>query len=239
MKCRKSIIKGENIRCPEEAIIENYCVYHWNCQHYETEDYDDYKDEISTTIDSALMNSKSLENFSKDKENVHTAPLVQKTIQVSEKLINLATKNLTSYDTLISILKVCELTDKAQDHMLENYFSNSSIYELPAPTFKKVLDGLWIYIQEQHKEIKVNLIERLRQELEDNTGTCAQGNLSRLVNVLNGFTHSTEKELSLGDIMKDLTKISDLRTRLTKAIKILKERKLSDEDFASWIELIL
>jgi hypothetical protein len=200
--------------------------------------------EISKTIDSTFsdstnLNLKDLEKFSKDKENVHTAPLVQKTIQISKKLMDLSDQKLTSYDTLVCVLKECKLSDKAQDHMLEHYFSNNSIYELPAPTFKKVLDGLWIYIQEQPSEAKVNLVERLRQELEDNSGTCAQGNLSRLVNTLNGFTHTTEKELSLGDIMKDLMNISDLRTRLTRAIKILKEKNLSDEVFASWIEIII
>jgi hypothetical protein len=181
----------------------------------------------------------SLEKFSKDKENVHTAPLVQKTIAVSKKLMSLADTNLTSYDTLICILKSCNLSSKAQDNLIEHYFSNTSIYELPVPTFKKVLDGIWIYIQKYPEEVKLNLIERLRQELEDNTGTCAQGNLSRLVNTLNGFTHHVEKEVNIGDVMKELTKEPNLSIRKDKALKFLKERNVSKTDSNAWLELIM
>ena len=83
-----------------------------------------------------------------------------------------------------------------------------------------------------------NLIERLRQELEDNTGTCAQGNLSRLVNTLNGFTHTVEEDKSIGDYMKDLLSEPNKSIRKKKALDILKFRNSSKEDIEAWLELL-
>jgi len=195
---------------------------------------------VNQLIPKGEISRTDLEKFSKDKQNVHTSVLVKKTTEIANNLIKLAREidEPVTHDTLVCILKACKLSGKAQDNMLEYYFMENSIYELPSPTFKLTLDGLWIYIQKQSSEMKNNLIERLSQELEDNTGTCAQGNLSRLVNTLNGFTHTIEQDVPLGDLMKNLMEESDLRIRKKKALNILNERKVSKEDSQAWLDLI-
>lgn len=220
-----------------DSIIQNLTIKDKNIliKH----DFSDITQTINNTIAKDEDKKGSLENFSKDKENVHTAPLVQKTIAVSKKLMHLADSNPITYDTLINIIKSCNISSKAQDNLIDHYFSDNSIYDLPAPTYKKVLDGIWIYIQSYSEDMKSNLYERLRQELEDNIGTCAQGNLSRLVNSLNGFTHHIEKEENIGDIMKALMKESKISVRREKALKILKERNISKTDSDAWLELIM
>jgi hypothetical protein len=261
MQCRKRLQVGKEIRCKHKATVEGYCQEHWHLYQIGIEFHDpsqdfDYEDpELNDLIETLerddFFNNHSIDHlipkkeilkidlgkFSKDKENVHTSGLVKKTIEIANDMMKLANENMKQ-DTLVCVLKSCKLSGKAQENMIEYYFMESSIYELPSPTFKLVLDGLWIYIQKQPSEIRKNLIERLQQELEDNSGTCAQGNLSRLVNTLNGFTHTIEEDVSLGDLMKKLMEEPNLNKRRNKAIDILKVRNVSKEDTKAWIELI-
>jgi hypothetical protein len=193
--------------------------------------------EIKQTLNQTSNNKVNLEKFSKDNQNVHTSALVEKTVNVAKKLIELGKESYTE-DTLVDVIKKCKLNHQAEENMIEHYFLDSNVYELPKPTYKLVLDGLWVYIHNQKAEDRDNLIERLRQELEDNVGTCAQGNLSRLVNTLNGFTHTVEEETSVGDLMKALLSEPNLSIRMKKAKDIIKDRKIKKEDADAWLELI-
>jgi hypothetical protein len=112
---------------------------------------------------------------------------------------------------------------------------------LETPTFKLVFDGLWVYIHNQKTDLRNDLITRLHQELEDNVGTCAQGNLSRLVNVLSGYIEKEMDcapvfEVSLSDLMANISKEKNFSIRIQKAVALLEERKVSQNERESWLE---
>ena len=124
---------------------------------------------------------------------------------------------------------------------MEYYFSDAPIYNLESPTFKLVFDGLWSYIQNQKTDLRKDLLLRLDQEIEDNVGTCAQGNLSRLVNVLSGYIEKEINcapvfEVALSDLMANISKERNFSIRIQKAVSLLEERKVPQEERESWLE---
>jgi hypothetical protein len=182
-----------------------------------------------------------LERFSKDKQNVHTTAAVKRTVDVANKLIELSRKNQGYKNSLIEYMKKAKISSKAEENLLEYYFSDTSIYNLETPTFKLVFDGLWNYIQNQKPDLRKDLLLRLDQEIEDNVGTCSQGNLSRLVNVLSGYIEKEMDtvpvfEVSLSDLMANIAKEKNFSIRIQKAVGLLEERKVPQDERESWLE---
>jgi hypothetical protein len=185
--------------------------------------------------------TNDLERFSKDNQNVHTTAAVKRTVDVAKKLISLTYTNPNSKNGLIEYMKNAKISIKAEENLVEYYFSDTSIYNLETPTFKLVFDGLWIYIQNQKTDLRKDLQIRLDQEVEDNVGTCAQGNLSRLVNVLSGYIEKEMGiapvfEVSLSDLMANIAKEKNFSIRIQKAVALLEERKVPSCERESWLE---
>lgn len=248
---------------------QGYCQYHWHCYqigldfHDPSYDYDyedpilkeyldnfipdfvnsskDYLDDNPEIIEfKELPKNKNvnLESLSRDKQNVHTKPIVETVLIRAKELINLS-KNSDDEDVFFYLLSDELLSHKAKENLNSYFYSNDSIYELPKPTYRLVLQGLWKYIQSKPSTIKEEMIERLRQELEDNIGTCAQGNISRLTNVLNGYDKkSVEPQISLSDMMSQIAKEKNLSTRKKKALETLKKYKVSKEEYDAWMDAI-
>jgi len=267
MQCRKRLSCDE--RCIEKVNTDStqgYCQYHWHCYqigldfHDPSYDYD-YEDPILKdfldnfipessedfpTINNEIFEFKEitknknidLESLSKDKQNVHTKPVVEIVLTRAKDLIGF-NKNSDNEDVFYYLLSDELLSDKAKENMNSYFYSNDSIYDLPKPTYKMVLQGLWKYIESKSPSIREEMIERLRQELEDNVGTCAQGNISRLTNVLNGYDKkSVEPQLSLSDIMAQIAKEKNPSVRKKKAIETLKKHKVSKDEYEAWMEAI-
>ena len=262
MQCRKRLT--HNKRCCSIIYTDStqgYCQYHWHRYqigldfHDPSYDYE-YEDPIlnefleNNFIDNSIIQetfifkeiprSKNidLEQLSTDKQNVHTKPIVETVLIRAKELISFA-RNSSNEDVVLYLLSDELLSNKAKENMNSYFYSNESIYELSKPTYRMVLQGLWKYIQNQTPIIREEMIERLRQELEDNVGTCAQGNISRLTNVLNGYDNkSVEPQISLSDIMAQISKEKNLSVRKEKAKETLKKHKVPKEEFKAWMEAI-
>jgi len=78
--------------------------------------------------------------------------------------------------------------------------------------------------------------------MEDNVGMCAQGNLSRIINILTGYLDGLDIDTRsrneiLGDKMSELMRtITDVKVREKMAIEFLKNQKVPDEEIPIWVE---
>lgn len=266
MQCRKKL--SHNNRCDSFVYTDStqgYCEYHWHMYqigvdfHDPSYDYD-YEDPILKEflenyenynfIDSSITRERlilkeiprskniNLEELSNDRQNIHTKPIVETVLIRANELIRFS-RNNPSDDVVLYLFSDELLSNRAKENLNSHYYSNTSIYDLPNPTYRMVLQGLWNYIQNQTPIIREEMIERLRQELEDNVGTCAQGNISRLTNVLNGYdNNSVEPKLSLSDIMAKIAKEKNQSIRKEKAIETLKKHRVAKEEFKAWMEAI-
>jgi hypothetical protein len=198
-----------------------------------------FETKSQTKSQTESQSKEDLRKFSQDKENVHTKKIVDITLERAKEMIELYKKKKGSEDAYFNLISDHKLSDKAKENMSNFYFSSDSIYNLQTHSFKLVLEGLWIYIESKTNKIKEEMKERLRQELEDNIGTCAQGNLSRLANVLNFYdAKSVEYEAPLPDIMSQISKEKNVSIRKNKALEVLKKRNVPKEDFDAWMEAI-
>lgn len=188
-----------------------------------------------------------LENFARDNQNVHTYVAVTQTKQIVNRILRIPIPREYKWNTSEcsktpgEIAMTCHLTPRAAWQMFAKYCHDESIYELGNGIYGKVLDGVWQYILGSPN--KTDLCRVLRQEMEDNIGMCAQGNLSRLCNILAGYMEGIGSQEStsevLGRLMPKLMEIEDLSVRLNEAYKILKDNHVPFNEWKHWVDALM
>jgi hypothetical protein len=188
-----------------------------------------------------------LQQFANDHQNVHTSMIVEQTKKNIKTIFESSTVpveykwNMTECSkTPGEIIQKCHLSPESTCQMIRLYTSNESIYDLEEGIYGKVLDHVWQYISKSENKRDIRRI--LKSELEDNIGMCAQGNLSRLCNVLNGYLEGISGEESVSDylgrvIPKIIEMFSENKQLLFEEIvKELKKTTLPKEHWKDWIE---
>jgi len=139
------------------------------------------------------------------------------------------------------IILACGLSKKAAWQMMAKYCSEESIYEMEG-IYPKVLNAVWQFIL--HSEDKKDLIKILKSEMEDNIGMCAQGNLSRLCNILNGYIDGIQLDTEslnekIGKRIAPLMEIESIIERVERATQIMRELNVPQNDWAVWIDPLM
>jgi hypothetical protein len=123
------------------------------------------------------------------------------------------------------------MTDEAKKTFSEKYFTKEKIYDIEDDRiYARTLLAVWKFIQNSpHKE---DLVAILKSELTDNIGMCAQGNLSRLLNVLNGYLVGMEPEKkSINDEFSELQRSTmSHEEKLVRGMKLLDQYNVVDEE---------
>ena len=170
-----------------------------------------------------------------DNQSVHTSVVVQ---NVHANLMNLFKSQKVSDAEINSMGLYCEImsacssmTDEAKKTFSEKYFTKEKIYDINDDRiYARTLLAVWKFIQNSpHKE---DLVAILKVELTDNVGMCAQGNLTRLLNVLNGYLDGMEAEKkSINDEFSELQRSTmSHEDKLTRGKQLLDEYKIHDEE---------
>ena len=122
--------------------------------------------------------------------------------------------------------------------MISQYAQDTAIYDIEPGIYGKVLDSVWQYVK--NSPDKADLCVIIKSEMEDNIGMCAQGNLSRICNVLAGILEGigSQESLSerLGRLIGPLLEIEDARQRISRAMGILTENNVPDDEWSAWID---
>lgn len=177
--------------------------------------------------------------FAHDKQNVHREVVVCKVKETVEKILKIAVPpeyKTETFKTVSEILTECNLSKPAALQMSQHYFSDNDIYELGPGIYASILNGVWQFIKaSEHSE---DLKKILKIEMEDNIGMCAQGNLTRLCNILSGYIDMVEVR-SLMEIIADklssLLELDDVRERLVQARSFLDSNKVPRENWKVWL----
>lgn len=190
----------------------------------------------------AIANGRPLEAFANDRQNVHTTAAVKQTLKVVNEILKIEVPpeyrwNMTTVSkTMSEIISECELTPASAWQMVAKYCTDETIYDLQRGIYGKVLDCVWQYIKKSTD--KECLMKILKTEMRDNIGMCAQGNLSRLTNILAGYVECvvvvesmTDK---LGRLLPPLMEIDDIVQRLNAAARIFVENSVPEDQWAAW-----
>jgi hypothetical protein len=180
-----------------------------------------------------------LAGFAGDKQNVHTEIVIKKVKETVEKILKVGVPLEYRTDTLKTLSEIigdCKLSKQATLQMTHHYCNDHDIYDLGKGIYANVLNGVWQYIKtSEHSE---DLKRILKSELEDNIGMCAQGNLSRLCNILAGYMEEIDLR-SLNEMISDklssLLELEDIRERIVQARSFLDLQKVPRENWKEWL----
>jgi hypothetical protein len=143
--------------------------------------------------------------------------------------------------TMSEIISECELSPASAWQMVAKYCSDERIYDLQSGIYGKVLDCVWQYIKTSTD--KEDLKKILKAEMRDNIGMCAQGNLSRLTNILAGYIECVVVVESMADklgrLLPPLMNIDDLDERLITAARIFVQAELPEDQWEAWASGLL
>ena len=130
------------------------------------------------------------------------------------------------------------ISKKAAAQMTHHYCGDGDIYDLGRGIYASTLNSVWQYIKtSEHSE---DLKRILRNEMEDNIGMCAQGNISRICNILNGYLDGLFVETrSLNEIigikMVELLDLEDVRERLVQGRAFLHHQNIPQDQWKDWL----
>lgn len=136
-----------------------------------------------------------LQRLAQDNQNVHTKEVNEQTTETQEFLLKTLVPK--GQDTLVELESAWyeKETKKVMKDIRMYYklLDNDHLYQ-------RVLDGLWAHIQEHpHRS---ELIERLWEEATESVTKCYHGHMSRLSNVLVGFTDEVKADVPVGEILQ-------------------------------------
>ena len=191
-------------------------------------------------------NTGELERLANDTQNVHTTTVVE---HVKKMLNLLFSKYSVSDDETNSLKTLCEienectkLTTEAKICMTSKYITSDNIYDLgDSRVYARTLIAVWKYIQDSPN--KNDLINILIEELHANVGMCAQGNLTRILNVLSGYLDGIGPEVKSNLTMLNeefllLRKIQNQSEKTKKANALLKKYNVPKEQWSAYIDNI-
>jgi len=190
---------------------------------------------------------RPLAAFAADPQNVHTTAAVQQTKDIVAKIRETVVPEgyrwhpTISSKTPFEIGLECNLSQKAAWQMISQYAQDTSIYDIEVGIYGKVLDCVWQYVKASSD--KEDLCRIIKRELEDNIGMCAQGNLSRICNVLAGYMEGigSQESLSdrLGSLLPPLMELEDVTERIRQALVILRDNHVPEGEWDSWMDPLI
>jgi len=185
---------------------------------------------------------RELEAFALDRQNVHTQVVVTAVKATISKVLEIPVPieyRTETMKTLTEVIDQCQPSLKAVWQMTAKYCNNEDIYEMGPGIYSQVLNSVWQFIKSS--EHGGDLKKILASELADCVGMCAQGNLSRICNVLSGYMEGldirSDREL-LGDKLAELENIGDLNQRIELARAVLHNMHIPETEWAPWLEAL-
>jgi hypothetical protein len=186
---------------------------------------------------------RELANFAADAQNVHTTEAVRQTKDIVERIRQVEIPDgyrwhpVNTSKTPFEIGLECRLSQRAAWQMMSQYAQNTAIYDIEEGIYGKVLDCVWQFVK--NSPDKEDLCKILKNEMEDNVGMCAQGNLSRICNILAGYMDGVGSQESLserlGNIFSRLSEIENPHERFGLAYAELKKNDVPENRWSVWL----
>jgi hypothetical protein len=180
-----------------------------------------------------------LQRLALDNQNVHTKEVTIQTSEAQEYLLK--TEVPKSQDTLAELETAWaeKVQRKKVMRDVKMWYGMQRCVSINDWLYKRMLDGLWARIK-SHKE-RAELTQRLWEEAFESVDKCCQGHLSRLANVLVGFTEEVKAEVPIGEILQQrIAAIAEkdigVEFKVCEAWAVFEELKVPMAERDAWIE---
>ena len=193
---------------------------------------------------------RTLAEIATDNQSVHTSEVVKKTKEMIALIMQKEVPeeyrwNMTRVSkTMSEIISECKLTPQAAWQFSSKYCAADTIYDMEEGIFGKLMDAVWQHVKVLDDPDSLKQI--VKEELEMNIGMCAQGNLSRvaniLVGILDGLNPEEESRLhkigrAIADLRPTLTGKTQVEIRLA-AMKVLVPFGMTAAEMKPWVEAV-
>ena len=153
-----------------------------------------------------INNSANLKSIASDKHNVHNSAINN---SIKEIAINLVGDFPVQDNKGVRASIVAKLERrngwgvKARNAL--DFIYESKVHFNINITLQQMLESLFKWILTHKGEVRDDLVNRLVEELVDMSGQCSTGHMSRIINVLQGYTDNERYILGI-DVEKELRK---------------------------------
>lgn len=195
----------------------------------------------------APAGERGLGDIARDPQSIHTIEVLKHTKDIVAKVREIPVPEDYRWDKEIcsktpgEIISECKLPQKAAHQMMSQYALDTAIYDIEEGIYGKVLDSMWQFVK-GHAE-KDSLVAIIRDELTQGVGMCAQGNLTRVCNILAGYLDGVGAAESLADklgrLLPPLREIESHEERLIMAAAIMHENHVPTEEWDTWLEAVM
>jgi hypothetical protein len=195
---------------------------------------------------------RTLAEIAADRQNIHTSEVVKKFKDMVERIRKIDVPeeyrwNMTKVSkTMAEIISECELTPQAAWQFSSKYCAADTIYDMEEGIFGKLMDSVWQHVK--NLEDPASLKQIVKEELEMNIGTCAQGNLTRvaniLVGILDGLDPQEESRLekigkAINDVRRTLTTAMTRSQIVLATMKVLVPFGMTADEMKPWVDAVL
>lgn len=194
---------------------------------------------------------RTLAEIAGDNQNIHTTEVVKKFKDMVERIRKIDVPeeyrwNMTKVSkTMAEVISECELTPQAAFQFSSKYCAADTIYEMEEGIFGKLMDSVWQHVKNSDDPSELKKI--VKEELEMNIGMCAQGNITRvaniLVGILEGLDPQEESRLEkIGKVINDVRRT--LTTAMTRSQIVLATMKalvpfgMTADEMKPWVEAV-
>lgn len=193
---------------------------------------------------------RTLAEIAGDNQNIHTTEVVNKFKEMVEHIRKIEVPeeyrwNMTKVSkTMAEIIAECELTPQAAWQFSSKYCAADTIYEMEEGIFGKLMDSVWQHVKKSEESVSLKQI--VKEELEMNIGMCAQGNITRvaniLVGILDGLNPQEESRLekiakAIADLRPTLVGKTEVQIRLA-AMKVLVPFHMTADEMKPWVDAV-
>uniref|UniRef100_A0A6C0KD58 Uncharacterized protein n=1 Tax=viral metagenome TaxID=1070528 RepID=A0A6C0KD58_9ZZZZ len=226
----------------------------WEDEHGERE-YEQFGPPIPRAVDgdhwlAEPPRERTLAEIAADNQNIHTTEVVKKFKDMVELIRKIDVPedyrwNMTKVSkTMPEVIADCELTPKAAWQFSSKYCAADTIYDMEEGIFGKLMDSVWQHVKASPESADLKKI--VKEELEMNIGMCAQGNITRvaniLVGILDGLNPPEESRIekiarAIADLRPTLVGKTQVEIRLA-AMKVLVPLRMTAEEMKPWVEAI-
>jgi hypothetical protein len=194
---------------------------------------------------------RTLAEIAADRQNIHTSEVVKKFKDMVEVIRKIEVPeeyrwNMTKVSkTMAEIISECELTPQAAWQFSSKYCSDETIFDMENGIFGKLMDSVWQHVKTL--EDPASLKQIVKEELEMNIGTCAQGNITRvaniLVGILDGLDPQEESRLekigkAINDVRRTLTTAMTRSQIVLATMKVLVPFGMTADEMKPWVDAV-
>lgn len=179
-----------------------------------------------------------LQRIARDTQNVHTKEITKQMNEGTKYLLNI---RVPDYQDTIAEMEIAwrnknpaQLKRVMAD--VKKWYKKKTCVEANDYLYEAMLDGLWVVVKNNDE-----LVQRLWEEALESVGMCCQGHLSRLTNVLVGFTDEVKAEIPVGELLQHkmaaiANKDVSVHSKVAEAQSVLAELKVPMEQHSAWLE---